>query len=170
VRHPHWFFHPRNENVVLPHFSCYKLIFNSHGGQIMPDLQQYTGILLLGLAALAVIIIALLIFKTFNQRVRGRRGQRLGITEYHEIDKTRRLVLVRRDDMEHLVLIGGHQDLVIESGIEHGLMSETPRAPQLNDPIPIRSAPRPAVFGDRRPPLRPVSNMMRSQEDDDQAS
>ena len=42
---------------------------------------------------------------------------RLGISEYYEIDKTRRLILVRRDNVEHLVLIGGGQDVVIEPGI-----------------------------------------------------
>ena len=33
------------------------------------------------------------------------------------IDGKRRLVLVRRDDTEHLLLIGGEADLVIERGI-----------------------------------------------------
>jgi flagellar biogenesis protein FliO len=133
----------------------------------MPDLQPYMDMLLVALAVLAVLIVALLAYKLLNQRVRGRRGQRLGITEYHELDKTRRLVLVRRDDVEHLVLIGGNQDIVIENNIEAGLMSDAPRAPQLNDPIPMRTPSRPAVFAERRPPLRPVMN---SQDEDDQAS
>jgi hypothetical protein len=33
------------------------------------------------------------------------------------IDSHRRIVLVRRDDVEHLVMIGGHNDFVIERGI-----------------------------------------------------
>ena len=66
---------------------------------------------------LAILIVGILIYKALSGPVMGRKGQRLGISEYHEIDKTRRLVLVRRDETEHLILIGGAQDVVIESGI-----------------------------------------------------
>jgi Flagellar biosynthesis protein, FliO len=86
--------------------------------------------------------------------VRGRRGQRLGISEYHELDKMRRLVLIRRDNVEHLVLIGGPQDVVIEQSITGpGLVSFADD----NKPIPMRPAPRAPGFGDRKaPPLRPM--------------
>ena len=136
----------------------------------MPDLQPYIGPLLAALAICAVLIIAILIYKLINQRVRGRRGSRLGINEYHELDKTRRLVLVRRDGMEHLLLIGGPQDVVIETGIDSGAMAELSHVEPVNEPIPIRQAPRPAIFGSRRPPLRPVEPSMRNNGDDDQAS
>ena len=66
---------------------------------------------------LVILIVGFLIYKALSGPVMGRKGQRLGISEYHEIDKTRRLVLVRRDETEHLILIGGAQDVVIESGI-----------------------------------------------------
>jgi flagellar protein FliO/FliZ len=33
------------------------------------------------------------------------------------VDAKRRLVLVRRDDREHLLLLGATQDVVVESGI-----------------------------------------------------
>lgn len=46
-----------------------------------------------------------------------RPGQRLGLVDSTPLDGTRRLVLVRRDDTEHLLLLGSHGDLVIESGI-----------------------------------------------------
>jgi flagellar protein FliO/FliZ len=45
------------------------------------------------------------------------RPRRLGVVEVAAIDTRRRLVLVRRDDVEHLVLLGLNHDLVIESGI-----------------------------------------------------
>ncbi|MEQ1522173.1 MAG: hypothetical protein ABL936_12960, partial [Aestuariivirga sp.] len=48
--------------------------------------------------ALAVLLVGLLVYKLLSGPVMGRKGQRLGISEYHEIDKTRRLVLVRRDE------------------------------------------------------------------------
>jgi hypothetical protein len=124
----------------------------------MELIQPYYGILLTILAMLAAIMVIFLGLRMFNRRVRGRRGQRLGISEYHELDKTRRLVLVRRDDVEHLILIGGEQDIVVESGIySHQQAPEQPRyeEPQYSEPTPIRMAPRPAVFGDNRPSFRP---------------
>jgi hypothetical protein len=48
---------------------------------------------------------------------RGRRGSRLGVVEAAVVDKRRRLVLVRRDSVEHLIMIGGPQDVVVESRI-----------------------------------------------------
>ncbi len=47
---------------------------------------------------------------------RGRQ-RRLRVVEMIAIDARRRLVLVRRDDREHLLLIGGTTDLAIEAGI-----------------------------------------------------
>ncbi len=43
------------------------------------------------------------------------RDQRLAVLESTAVDARRRLVLVRRDDVEHLLLIGGPADLVLES-------------------------------------------------------
>ena len=43
--------------------------------------------------------------------------RRLSITEQYNIDNRRRLVLIRRDDVEHLSMTGGPVDLVIETGI-----------------------------------------------------
>ena len=42
---------------------------------------------------------------------------RLGISEQASVDSRRRLVLVRRDDVEHLIMTGGPVDVVIETGI-----------------------------------------------------
>ena len=126
----------------------------------MPDLQPYYSWIALAVLLLVVLIAITLILRLMGGSVRGRRGSRLGILEYHDIDKTRRLVLLRRDDIEHLVMIGGHQDLVIESGIETGLAGRAPmELPRHTEPsLPMRPAPRPAVFGARRPNLRPVDN------------
>lgn len=122
-------------------------------------LQPYMNVIVLGLIAIAVLVLAIFIYKSFNNRVRSRRGTRIGISEYYEVDKTRRLVLVRRDDVEHLVMIGGAQDLVVESNIPSAMGAGAPLP--LPDMIssggpPMRTTPRPAVFGGRRPPLRPV--------------
>ena len=50
-------------------------------------------------------------------RPRRGAGRRLGITEVAPVDAKRRLILVRRDQTEHLVLLGGEGDLVIERDI-----------------------------------------------------
>lgn len=43
--------------------------------------------------------------------------KRLGVTNVISIDAKRRLVLVRRDNQEHLLLLGPERDLVIEQNI-----------------------------------------------------
>ncbi len=48
--------------------------------------------------------------------VRGRLP-RLGVSDYASVDSRRRLVLVRRDNIEHLVMIGGPTDVVVEANI-----------------------------------------------------
>ncbi|MDP9137507.1 MAG: flagellar biosynthetic protein FliO [Pseudomonadota bacterium] len=122
---------------------------------------------------LVVLFIAILIARSMSGGIRGRRGQRLGISEYHDLDKSRRLVLVRRDGVEHLLLIGSHRDLVVEAGIpaaglglatgddapflRRGPRMEPPPEPERAAdprPQPARMAPRPAVFGDRAGNLR----------------
>ena len=44
-------------------------------------------------------------------------GRRLGVVEISSLDAKRRLVLIRRDQIEHLVLLGPESDTVIEANI-----------------------------------------------------
>jgi flagellar protein FliO/FliZ len=55
------------------------------------------------------------------------RGRRLGLVEAMPMDGKRRLVLIRRDDREHLVLLSGGTgaDLVIERDIAPKPMTNT---------------------------------------------
>jgi hypothetical protein len=117
-------------------------------------LQPYFMIIAIVLAAILLLVLVVVIFNAFNGRVRGRKGSRLGITEFYEVDKDRRLVLVRRDDVEHLVMVGGESDFLIESNIPSAMMAQ-PEIPPPMEPQ-FRAPPRPAVFGSSRPPLRPV--------------
>ena len=43
--------------------------------------------------------------------------KRLDVVEQWSLDARRRLVLIRRDDVEHLIMTGGPVDVVIETGI-----------------------------------------------------
>ena len=43
--------------------------------------------------------------------------KRIDVVEQYNIDGRRRLMIVRRDDVEHLIMTGGPVDVVIETGI-----------------------------------------------------
>lgn len=43
--------------------------------------------------------------------------KRLSVSEQASVDGRRRLILIRRDNVEHLIMTGGPVDVVIESGI-----------------------------------------------------
>ena len=77
-----------------------------------------------GAAALALVVAALLILLVFRLafgrrlRMSGRGRQlRLGIVDAFDLDRQRQLVIVRRDNVEHLIMIGGPNDVLIESQI-----------------------------------------------------
>ncbi len=55
----------------------------------------------------------------FGGRSTGRAGRerRLDIVETRSVDGKRRLVLLRRDDVEHLVMTGANSEILIEQGI-----------------------------------------------------
>lgn len=131
----------------------------------------YAAALLWTFAALILLVIVLVIIKlvrnlTFGTFVAGGRNRktRLAVMDATAVDSHRRLVLVRRDDIEHLILIGGPTDVVVERDIrlsaprrpaltgDGGLQpvqataapAARPRAPQPAPPPP-RQAPQPVT-------------------------
>jgi hypothetical protein len=57
------------------------------------------------------------------------RERRLAYVERISLERGRKLLLVRRDDVEHLVMIGGPIDVVVETGIRaDGLSSSIQKA------------------------------------------
>jgi len=75
-------------------------------------------IALLAAALLILFIIRLLFGRRLHMPGGGRARQpRLGIVDAFDLDRQRQLVLVRRDNVEHLVMIGGPNDVLIESQI-----------------------------------------------------
>jgi flagellar protein FliO/FliZ len=122
----------------------------------MEFLSQNMQVIMAALAVLALLAVVLIAWRTLSPRISGRRGQRLGISEYYEIDTSRRLVLVRRDNLEHLILIGGGQDVLIEPNITAAAIAAayTP-TPVTPDAGGFRPAPRAPTFSDRRTSPRP---------------
>ena len=98
------------------------------------DMQTYVwAVILLGLVLAAIGAIAWAIKRTgLVPGVVGlrRNGRRLRVVEVTPVDVKRKLVLVRRDDTEHLILLGVQSDLVVESDIRVGgdHLSEVPTA------------------------------------------
>ena len=74
------------------------------------------------------------------------RERRLDVVEYASVDSRRKLILVRRDDVEHLIMTGGPIDVVVETGIGAQKVHERPRLAALEGDRPL--------FGGRAVPQR----------------
>lgn len=100
------------------------------------------------IGALVLLLIVLLVIKivrnlTFGTFVAGGRTRktRLAVMDATAVDSQRRLVLVRRDDVEHLILVGGPTDVVVEQNIR---LSAQPPRPQAEPALSVtRDAPQP---------------------------
>jgi hypothetical protein len=75
--------------------------------------------LILVLVLIAISAWLLKRFGTSRIATQGGRGrqQRLAVLDSAAVDARRRLVLIRRDNVEHLILIGGPSDVVVEPNI-----------------------------------------------------
>ena len=80
--------------------------------------------------AFAIILVLLVLFGVVFRKLTGARlmmpgsgdrsrsrQPRLGIVDVYDLDRQRQLLLLRRDNVEHLLLIGGPNDVVIETNI-----------------------------------------------------
>lgn len=92
----------------------------------MPTFLQDSRMLAWILAGVAFLVAFVLILKIVEIAIdlrrrlpRGARSRqlRLGFVESFDLDGERQLMLVRRDNIEHLLMIGGPNDVLIESGI-----------------------------------------------------
>lgn len=70
---------------------------------------------------------------------RGRQP-RLAVIDYASVDGRRRLILVRRDNVEHLLMIGGPTDVVVEPNIVRAVAA--PRDVGARPPAGIEALPR----------------------------
>ncbi len=77
----------------------------------------------------------------------GGRQPRLGVIEETSVDAKRRLILIRRDNAEHLILTGGPNDLVVEGPILRGAAKPRPEAQRRANTNVASAATRPAAAG-----------------------
>jgi hypothetical protein len=147
-------------------------MFGSWGGMILQ-------------IAITLVVVAIMIgaiywlVRRYSSGGLGRIGRgrvpRLAVIDAMPVDGRRRLVLVRRDNIEHLLLIGGPTDIVVEPSIQRPRrpvakpQGATPTAPPANEPVPFepptaaesapipfpQSRPFPAAAAPAPPPFRP---------------
>ena len=139
-------------------------------------------------ASIAIILLLLAIFAWVLKKISDNnakaessirsRQPRLGIVDTFEIDKQRQLVIIRRDSVEHLLLLGGSNDIVVESNIVRAVAAQTqardiapaPRVAAPPQPTPaaksagsigvnaaseLSFAPEPSPAYPPAPPMRP---------------
>lgn len=126
-----------------------------------------TAIIVVAIALLALVGVFWLIRnRAASTFIRGgkNRQPRLAVLDATAVDTRRRLVLIRRDDVEHLVMIGGPTDIVIESGIPQ---AQTGRRPQQPDQAastppqqqrPGHAAPAARAAAPHQPPSPPSAD------------
>ena len=97
--------------------------------------------------AFGVILVLLVLLGLFARqikdgrlRIKGQGGgrtrqPRLGVVDIHDLDRQRQLVLIRRDNVEHLIMIGGASDVVVETNIlRSGMRAAMPAQADLGVP------------------------------------
>lgn len=106
-------------------------LFGGSGNTILTMIFALGAVIVLIL--LAVWLLRML-FNVSGSAARGR-NRRLSVVDTLALDQKRQLVIIRRDNVEHLILTGGPQDLVIETGIP---VEEVVAAPQVGRrPLPV---------------------------------
>lgn len=102
-----------------------------------------TAIFALGAVIVAILLVLWLLkllSKASGNMTRGR-NRRLAVVDSLALDPKRQLLIIRRDNVEHLILTGGPQDVVVETGIA---VEEAPAAQPSRRPIPMVAARKPA--------------------------
>ena len=128
-----------------------------------------SGVLVQVLIGFGVILILIFLLTWIMKKLNlvsariARQGEdpRLSIKEVIAVDHKRRLLLVRRDSVEHLLLIGGETDLLVEHGIpsqhtqaSHPQMETTQAASVAHTHHQQTSAPSPRMQA--QPPAAPA--------------
>lgn len=111
-------------------------LFGGSGNSVLTAVFALVAVIV---AILLVLWLLKLLFNASSNVGRGR-NRRLMVVDTLALDPKRQLLIIRRDNVEHLILTGGAQDVVIETGIE---VDEEPAQPTRR-PIPMVAARKPA--------------------------
>ena len=106
------------------------------------------------LALIGVLAWLVRVFRSERTRAASRRARqpRLAVIDAAVVDGRRRLVIIRRDNVEHLLMIGGRADIVVEPNIVRSALArpsafaeatQHPAATQLETAPTVFSPPRP---------------------------
>ena len=117
---------------------------------------------LLVLALIGVLAWLVRVFRSKRTRAASRRARqpRLAVIDAATVDGRRRLVLIRRDNVEHLLMIGGQADIVVEPNIVRAALARPPAFEAATQhPAVTKNGqlePAPAVFTPPRPQQEPI--------------
>ncbi len=129
-------------------------------GFVGEDLATGAMLVVVTAAIVLAFLVLFAIFKGFSgtgiRSSRRTRQARLAVMDAAIVDSRRRLVLVRRDDIEHLILIGGPTDVVVEQNIvRSGSITSTKPAIARGANAPAAQT-IPAAVEEMPPAIRPV--------------
>jgi len=117
----------------------------------------------LGITIVAIVLVVWLLKFAFNasRNGLGSRVKRLGVVSTAAVDNKRQLVIIRRDNKEHLIMIGGPTDVVIETGIdpEESVIQKAPatRATKAaSQTAPVKAEPKVEPISSAPAPKQPI--------------
>lgn len=104
-----------------------------------------------------LLVLLMMVRALLAGRVRSAGGRsrqpRLGVVDAFDLDRQRQLVLVRRDNVEHLIMIGGPNDVVVETAIVRAGEIRSDVRPRVGEDAPVANAPLAAPSA----PVAPMS-------------
>ncbi|MDA4848247.1 flagellar biosynthetic protein FliO [Hoeflea poritis] len=124
------------------------------------------GMSLYSMLAVGLVILVAIGLLVWNLRRRGHmafirggnsRQPRLAVLDATAVDARRRLVLVRRDNVEHLIMIGGPSDIVVERGINRAAMRAAQQDATAQQPAKPAQRPQQQKAPPPQKPAEPIA-------------
>lgn len=116
-------------------------LFGGSGNTILTMIFALAAVIVL---ILLVVWLLKVVLKVSSNGVRAR-NRRLAVVDTLVLDQKRQLMIIRRDNVEHVILTGGAQDVVVETGIP---VAETTPAAQ---PLRRTAPPAPGLVPRKQP-------------------
>src|SRR6185295_7000614 len=144
-RHP-WPVRPKPVPERSERPQMFDNLFGAEGSLIVRFVVAF--VIVLGLIALTFWLIRRFGGTRVGTAAARGRAPRLAVVDAAPVDGRRRLVLVRRDNVEHLLMIGGPTDIVVEENI----LRAVPVTPPRDVPVPRTPGAVEAASATRPPP------------------